>query len=359
MSTMKKTLLALFFVGCYGFMVAQIQTQQDLALRYLEEKSEDWKLEKSDIQNVLVSDAYQDRHNLVSHIYLNQSVQNIPIFNALAGVHITKDGKVAYANHRFINDAVSKINGTTPTIEAVEAIKFAAQHLEQEFNNVALIEMRGNNEYLFEAADFTFNEIPVALKFQPVENGQLKLAWDLSLQMRNSSDYWSIRVDAMTGEILDQNNWTVYCKVEGGMFHKHDHSCGAGQVHKHQSSFKSASAVAGESYRVFALPAESPIHGDHVLVTEPQNEASPWGWHDINGNDEADYFTLRGNNTHTFLDADDNFLPDGDEPVDMDLNFDFPFDSQSEPGGVVDAALVNLFYMNNIMHDLTYQIGFT
>src|SRR5690606_13414908 len=40
------------------------------------------------------------------------------------------------------------------------------------------------------------------------------------------------------------------------------------------------------------------------------------------------------------------------------LAFDFPIDFEQQPVTYQDAAITNLFYWNNIIHDVLYQYGF-
>ena len=45
--------------------------------------------------------------------------------------------------------------------------------------------------------------------------------------------------------------------------------------------------------------------------------------------------------------------------TDQNLIFDFPFEgSSAEPSTYLNAAITNLFYMNNVIHDVFYQYGF-
>jgi hypothetical protein len=107
------------------------------------------------------------------------------------------------------------------------------------------------------------------------------------------------------------------------------------------------------------MPTESPNHGSRVLVTDPENiTASPYGWHDTNGITGAEYTITRGNNVYAQEDVDANngfgYAPDGGAT----LTFDFPYSPTNEPLAQQDAAITNLFYWNNIMHDVYYQYGF-
>ena len=40
------------------------------------------------------------------------------------------------------------------------------------------------------------------------------------------------------------------------------------------------------------------------------------------------------------------------------LTFDFPLDLNEEPRAYLDFSISNLFYLNNIMHDVFYRYGF-
>ncbi|MFT5892251.1 MAG: extracellular elastinolytic metalloproteinase, partial [Dokdonia sp.] len=84
----------------------------------------------------------------------------------------------------------------------------------------------------------------------------------------------------------------------------------------------------------------------------------PFGWHDTNGAAGAEFTITRGNNVWSQEDANGNNgvgdAPDGGD----ELIFDFPLDDSEDAGAFTEAATVNLFYWNNIMHDVFYEYGF-
>ncbi|MGH9248101.1 MAG: M36 family metallopeptidase, partial [Acidimicrobiales bacterium] len=87
--------------------------------------------------------------------------------------------------------------------------------------------------------------------------------------------------------------------------------------------------------------------------------ASPFGWHDTDGAEGPEFTITRGNNVHAYLDQDNNNAPDfGDTDGGPDLSFDFPADLNEHAQNYRDAAVTNLYYWNNIIHDVTYQYGF-
>ena len=118
--------------------------------------------------------------------------------------------------------------------------------------------------------------------------------------------------------------------------------------------------VGGGSYNVFALPAESPNHANRTIVTDPADSlASPYGWHDTNGAAGAEYTITRGNNAWAFLDLTNTNASSGDEPNGgATLTFNDYFTKTAEPDSIKQAATTNLFYINNMIHDITYRYGF-
>ena len=118
--------------------------------------------------------------------------------------------------------------------------------------------------------------------------------------------------------------------------------------------------LSAATYNVFTLPAVSPIEGTRSIVVDPQDAtASPYGWHDTDGVAGAEFTDTRGNNVIAQEDVNaDNaggFRPSGG----ASLNFDFAYDPTQDPAASQAAALTNVFYLVNLLHDIHYQYGFT
>lgn len=346
---------------------AQQQTPLDIALRYVEQSTEKWQLDKADVANALVSDQYLTQHNGVTHLYFLQRYAGIPVYNAILSVHVTADGKVGFSNSRFVAHLANKVNATAPLVTPLQAIVRAALQLDLPGKAAPLyIDRTAQNELIFEDKAISMSPIKVRLMYQRVEN-EVRLAWDLAIQQTNTSDYWSVRIDALTGDLLDKTNWTVYCKFDSETNHQHEETClEEAQPMQFVTTKKAllqqnfSPPADNAQYNVFPIPVESPIHGQRQLLINPANPlASPFGWHDVNASSGAEYTYTRGNNVHAFLDLQDQDVSSGDEPLGgSSLLFDFPFDYQQEPADLRDASVTQLFYMNNIMHDFTYQYGF-
>lgn len=341
---------------------AQKEDFLNKALRHLEQEAINWQLETADLMDIIVSDEYVSRHNGVTHFYFVQRYAGIPIYSAVNGVHLDKDGKVFYATNTFQAKLAERINSTHPQIDATAAVNAAfslynidaTPRLKSKFANVST--------YYGDQA--THNDFEVKLRYFPVEEtGEIRLCWDMALDLKQSSDYWSVRIDALTGELVHQHNYTIYCNFN------HDHqrtshadNC-AHQWEIHRSEMQSVSSVllgGSATYNVFPVPVESPIHGERQLVIDPADPtASPYGWHDTDGEPGAEYTITRGNNTHAYLDDNNTNSSSGNEPEGSEeLLFDFYFDISDEPENMQEAAVTQLFYMVNMMHDITYAYGF-
>jgi hypothetical protein len=119
---------------------------------------------------------------------------------------------------------------------------------------------------------------------------------------------------------------------------------------------------------VYARPLESPAHATpatpldgRVVVSAPADAvASPFGWHDVDGRPGADFVTTRGNNSRAYTDLDADDLPDSESEAACGegLVCDFSLDLSSAPSAYRPAAVTNLFYWTNLVHDVQYRYGF-
>ena len=189
------------------------------------------------------------------------------------------------------------------------------------------------------------------------------MSWAVDIQSNVSSDHWEVIISASDGQVLNELNNTVYCAFHNDDDHDLFFS-GEQKKEQERKIFGEARVLKGftdgSEYRVFAPPLESPAIGDRSLVTEPADpEASPFGWHDIDGASGEEFTILRGNNAHAYQDTLDDNIPGVEEPSAVSgLSFDFPFDRDQSPLTNLNADLTNLFFWNNYTHDWVYRFGF-
>ncbi|MBK9335451.1 MAG: M36 family metallopeptidase [Lewinellaceae bacterium] len=339
---------------------------KETALRFLQTNPEQFNLSRQDVSDVRITDAYVSKHNSVTHVWVQQQHAGIPVYNGLFGLHVKPNGEVFHLGHRFVTDLSQQVNTILPSLGAARAVEIAVIHL-----GFSAAEMPGlkrkisDLSWVFEAGKVARAEIPVEICYDRTQLGQPRLAWKLFLDQANTSDMWTITVDAQTGAIITQINHTVYCKV--GHIHRIGETCDEAPPAATQNSKpetqNSVNGLMDEAYRVFELPVESPAHGVRTLVVNPADPiASPFGWLDVNGQPGPEYTYTRGNNVRAYEDRANanptapavSLHADGGPAY----TFDFPYDPNVEPNDNLEAAIANLFYVNNKMHDIYYHYGF-
>lgn len=310
---------------------------------------------RSDLQNFeIISQDFSKSMNS-DIIKVQQSYNGIPVHNALATA-LVKDSKVNY-----FTDSFAKNYSKAALPSSARSAKSIFTSLTQ---NLSLKNAVNYKIISFNDADL---EVPFAktrLIYVLAANNELKLGHEFLFEEKGTSNYWDLIADAATGEILYKQNLTVSCTFNHGAF-SHDYSAHAPAGFANDFSEKNTEASIGPpplgaTYNVFALPVESPAHGSRFLVSNPWlNDASPDGWHTISGGTFTNTFTTtRGNNVMAYDDkakanAPGNFADGG-----ASRYFDFPFVA-NDTSGNLNAAITNLFYVNNKVHDIFYRFGFT
>jgi uncharacterized repeat protein (TIGR01451 family) len=344
----------------------------NIALNYLAQQQKKGELTEADVQNAIVEDHYADDFNGVTHVYIIQKHAGIELYNALCNVSVLASGEVLYVGNRFVKDVASMVNTTTPNLSAAKAVQKAFVNLGLPENTpLSIIGKNSANEVYFDKGAAVLSDIHVQLVFQKINDKSARLAWNMNIDQLDGHHLWQMRIDAVTGQVLEKNNLSVSCNFQPDSYKrllKGDEIEAPQVICAENNTPLAPSALdfmpplsVANSYRVFPFPAESPLTGTHTLVTNPADAtASPFGWHDTNGAAGAEYTITRGNNVHAYLDVAQGNKSVNDEPNGgADLNFDFPYIATGEPDTNKKAAVVNLFYVNNMMHDLSHYYGFT
>jgi cysteine-rich repeat protein len=334
------TLLGVFLCALTPAPPAHSQglTRGQIAIDHVRRTGADLGLVASDLTDVVITDVATTRRTGVSHIYLRQRLNSIEVANANLAVHLDRNDEVKRLVGKFARHLVQNRNATTPTLTPRQAILRAAEHLgvgpQPAGSTLEQLEASTGAERKarFRALDVSLDEITVKLAYfvvrDPADPGNgpsaVRLAWELVIRPPGQRHWWHAWIDATTGALLDRVDW-----------------------------------VANDSYRVLAAPIESPNHGSRTLEVDPADlTASPYGWHDTNGSAGAEYTITRGNNVHAQEDQNGNNGSGSSPNGGGSLVFDYSIDFADEPSLYEDATITNLFYWNNILHDVLYQYGF-
>ena len=290
---------------------------------------------------------YTNAHNGLRSVVWQQQVEGVPVFEALLQSHVTRRGELVNVASHFLPDPVAAAaRGTprraallaAPAISAAEAVAIAARNIGE----------------AVQAADVTAKDAPadaekkqsfhaaalrgatVHFTWLPMDKGTARLCWEVVLTGRTGGEMFRVLVDAGTGETHVRHCLTNY--------------------------------ISEATYRVFtgdsptpmspslATPASTqPAQVARTLVTLSalDTAASPNGWIDDGVNE------TRGNNVDAHLDLDANNIADLPRPQGSPARvFDFPLDLAQQPSTYRDAAVTQLFYWCNWMHDKLYALGF-
>mgnify|MGYP002786944041 CR=1 FL=1 len=350
---MKKFLLHLFFsallsLSCFA-SIAQEASALELAKAHIYRKYPSLQNESS--VGWIITDEIKSKHNNVTHLYLRQAVDGVEIINVNLSIAIL-NSKVIHMVGKVLDQIERPAKGMSASLSGEQAVQASATHLGLTVGALQRVaQSNAKASTVFYNAQLSMEPIPVKQVLWLSSKNELHLAYDLSIYPPGEHEWWSLRVDAQSGEILEQGNWVVKCSFDEPRIHENPTF-----VH---SRTKELSVNSGGQYNVFAMPVESPNHGERSLVSSPFNPtASPFGWHDTNGMIGAEFTITRGNNVYAYEDADANNLPGYSPNGGSTLVFDHNYSSNGNPDNYRDASITNLFYWNNIIHDVLYKYGF-
>jgi Fungalysin metallopeptidase (M36)/SdrD B-like domain/Fungalysin/Thermolysin Propeptide Motif/Domain of unknown function (DUF4214) len=291
-------------------------------------------LNPDDAAHVRLTSRSTDKDTGVTHLYFVQQVNGLDLSNTSLAVHVTAQGQVISANAAGVKAAAQAAPPLRqPALKPTDALAVSAFGLDMNMpvpTKVLSVASDLTGTTLLSNASLSQDPIPVNVRYVATETG-VALAYDLVLRTPDDEHWYDVSVDGTSGAMLQNNDWV-------------DHA----------------------SYKVFPLPQERPIDvapnptvkDDRTIVVNPADPvASPLGWHDTG---VTQYTDTRGNNVfaHEDIAAADNgtgFRPDGGPSLDFTK---FPYDPLNEPASYQSALITNLFYWNNIVHDIHYHYGF-
>ena len=261
-----------------------------------------------------------------THIVLRQRLAGRDVLGGEVSVHVSRDGEIMAVHDRFASAAKRRAAPSVAQVSALEAIAAAASAAGLPSVTPTLLPSSKPTQQLYDygAPSLSRDPIRVRLAYRRSEEGELQLVWELHLRTPDRRHYWHTLVDAVSGVVLERSNWV-----------RHD------------------------SYRVFASPLTNPDDGPRSLEVDPSDStASPFGWHDDDGVPGPEFTDTRGNNTwaqeDTNFDNSGGVRPSGGATLDFNPSLNLagtPLEQQA-------AAVTNLFYWTNWLHDAFYAYGF-
>jgi hypothetical protein len=375
---MKKLLLLVFvFFAAFGFSQNPNQKIQN----YINQNLNKLNVSSSETTNWLVESETSSESTGITNYLVMQTYNNVKIDNSYVYFWI-KNGEIINSPEGFISNVGSKINTANTTLGVVEGFSSALLKLNENIFSSSIISSDKNK---FKLSNGTQTEDPVRaeLVYFPNENGDLVLSWSYEFYSQNGNHLWKVKIDATNGSLLEKFDLVHNCSF--GPRHNHSASCtsavksfDSNKLFKDQT-VETLLTPGTTNYRVIPWNYESPNHSARQLITNPEATtvlapstlaASPNGWHNAStsvGGSTASllYGYSRGNNAFAYSDYTnvDPTTPttytNASSGTYPNLTFDFAYGGTGVAAPTyINAAITNLFYQNNIMHDLWYQYGF-
>ncbi|MEE8525823.1 MAG: M36 family metallopeptidase, partial [Thermoanaerobaculia bacterium] len=291
-------------------------------------------LTTADVADLRVQDSLFTRVTGAARLYLIQEYRGLPVYNAQLHVNVNRDGRILSVNNGLVSNLAASAGPSRARLSAAEAVMAATRHLG--------LELRRPPEVLRQLADperttylavreLSRDEIVVGLAWLPIRSGDTRLVWSFQIPTAGAQHYYDFTVDAGSGRVWTRFDWV---------------------------------AATEPQYTVYPQPVESPQHTTplppadaRVTVLDPADlTASPLRWH---ATGSSAFSITRGNNVHAYEDRDGNNAPPAGEVGCGDaLHCNFPLDLSQNPSTHIPASVTNLFYWNNVIHDVQYQYGF-
>jgi extracellular elastinolytic metalloproteinase len=303
---------------------------RDVALVFAKKQ---FKLNEGDY---VVKNAYTS-HNGVTHVYLKQLLKGIEVTNADMNINVDKSGAILSYGSTFLPITAQVLakskawDGATRKASPVQAFKTFARHIGLDASTIQEtnpLESSDRPTFALTNAAFTTSDVPVDQTYIQTPDGVLVAAWRMTVRMKHTDNHFHAHVAADGSTVLRLVDWT-----------------------------------ASASYRVLKIGDNDPGSANLTFVTDPANlAASPKGWHTQG---PQQFTTTIGNNVLAQENWDGKVRPNasdyfGNKRPDggQQLVFDYPIDITKSPKDYYQAAVTNLFYVNNMMHDIFYMYGF-
>ncbi|MFN2416039.1 MAG: M36 family metallopeptidase [Pyrinomonadaceae bacterium] len=254
-----------------------------------------------------------------------QTVGGLKVFEGNVKVAVGRAGEVLNVRQSFVVNG-QKAN-LRPTLTEAEGIARAFEHAGRAVTP-SFAETRGRASSSDSSAfanplNPAYEDVLSELNVVRVKD-EARLAWHVYAEV-GPEEWYELLVDAHTGELLLRHNLYV-------------------------------SEAQGTVY------TEAPDKGARVLLSfvGDTNINTAAGWMGTST-------VTTGNNAEAYLDTNADNAPDANNTTGLSnghafsstQDFTFPFSTTVDPRTQQAAVVTNLFYFNNVMHDFSYNLGFT
>ena len=312
-----------FFVDGGTISEPQSDTADNIARRFLERHGSLFALSGAGVQELKLEN--EDNDNGTTFLNYTQTAGGLKVFEGQVQVVVNRNGEVLNVREGFLVDGppVQRRGAMNEARALAKAFEHAGRNVFPSFVENYARQSRTEMSRFANPLDVNLEEV---LSEQVVVRvgDESRLAWHVFAEV-GPEEWYEILLDAYTGDLLFRHNLYVH-QAQGTIY------------------------------------TEAPDKGARQLVSfvgdTTINTAAGW---------MGTSTVTTGNNVEAYLDTNADNLPDSNNTTGLSnghassaiQDFTFAFSTTVDPRTQQAAVVTNLFYYNNIMHDFSYNLGFT
>ena len=160
----------------------------DVGIKYVLARSALLGLSPVDLESYEVRSVRVNQATGASHVYLRQTAHDLPLYNGLLQINVSRDGRIISVNNAFLRNLAASVNTTSPVLTAAQAAARAGEHI-----GIATPPEPASEPRVMLLA---------------IGRGEARLVWNLQIETADGQHFYDFNVDAVTGEI-----WTRFDRV--------------------------------------------------------------------------------------------------------------------------------------------------
>src|ERR1051325_3560406 len=312
-----------FFIDGGTLSEPQSDTADNIARGFLNRHGSLFALSASGVQELKLEN--EDNDHGTTFLSYTQTVDGVKVFEGDVQVVVNKNGEGLKVREGFLIDGPprKRIGAMTEAKAIAKAFEHAGRNVFPSFVENYARQSTTEMSRFANPLDVNLEEV---LSEQNVVRvgGESRLAWHIYTDV-GPEEWYEILLDAYTGELLLRHNLYLF-EAQGTVY------------------------------------TEAPDKGARQLVSFVGNTTinTAAGWMETST-------VTTGNNVEAYLDTNADNAPDANNGTGLsnghasaaNQDFTFPFSTTVDPRTQQAAVVTNLFYYNNIMHDFSYNLGFT
>ena len=312
-----------FFIDGATLSEPQSDTADNIARRFLARHNSLFALSAANSEELKLEN--EDNDQGTTFLNYTQTVDGLKVFEGQVQVVVNRNGEVLNVREGFLVDGPPlRRRGAMSEERAIaKAFEHAGRTVSPSFVENYSRQSTTEMSRFANPLDVNLEEV---LSEQNVVRvgGESRLAWHIYAEV-GPEEWYEILLDAYTGELLLRHNLYLF-EAQGTVY------------------------------------TEAPDKGARQLVSfvgdTTINTAAGW---------MGASTTTTGNNVEAYLDTNADNVADNNNGAGLSVghatsatqDFTFPFSTTVDPRTQQAAVVTNLFYYNNIMHDFSYNLGFT